>query len=256
MSINIGQTFSESANRMLSATGLVSVVALLVYALGSGVVWAELVAQALRYGLQEAGYSYETAQRVALEEGGPAAAQQLEQFAEPPLGVGLAGAVALLLLLPFISELLYVVAIRAFAATEGRGAGFPTDAITGGLGIAFLRTVVADIVVWLSVAIGMVLIIPGLVLMVVFLFVRQAIVLDGHGVLGSFSTSYGLVRENVAAAVVVWFVGLLLTFGLLFVGGFIPIPYLPTIGFAVVSMYVVSLTTVAYQQGIGPGSTA
>ena len=85
---------------------------------------------------------------------------------------------------------------------------------------------------------------------------RQAIVLDGDGIFSSLSTSYGLVRENLVAGVVIWFVGLLLTFGLLFVGGLVPIPGLTTVGFAVVSIYTVSLTTVAYQQATAASGTA
>lgn len=251
MSINIGQAFSESANRLLSAAGAVSVVALVVYSLVAGVIWNELVAQAVRFGLQEAGVSYAELRDAVLTEYGPVAAQQLEQFAEPPLGVGLGVAVGLFLLLPFVSEFIYVVAIRGLGATGGRDTSFPTHAITGGLAAAFVKMVIADILLFVLVGVGMLLVVPGIAFMILFLFVRQAIVLDGAGVVGSFKTSYGLVRENLGAGVVIWLAGFLLTFGFLFVAGLLPIPGLTTIGFAVVSIYTVALTTVAYQQATG-----
>jgi hypothetical protein len=236
---------------MASAAGAVSVVAVILYGFLGGVVWQELVAQLVRYALDEAGVSYAHLREELLTEAGPAAARQFEQFADPPLGIGLAGAVALMVLLPFLGELLYVVAIRALAATRGRQTSFPTDAITGGLGIAFVRMVIADILLFVLVGLGLLLILPGIAFMILFLFVRQAIVLDDAGVIGSFKTSYGLARENLGGAIVVWLAGVTLTFGLLFFGALVPIPGLTTIGYAVVSIYTVSLTTVAYQQASG-----
>lgn len=253
MSIDLGRSFKASVERMLSSAGVLSVAILVAYGFATGVIWSELVAQAFRYALREAGVSFSGLRRAVLQDYGPAAARELDTLIDAPLGIDLGAAVGLVVVLPFVNELIFLVAIRVLAATEGTSAGFPMDAITGGLGIAYLRMVVADIIVWVTVAVGMLLIIPGVVLMILFVFVRQAIVLDGDGVVEALSNSAGLARENLGAAVVIWVVGILLTGGLLSASSVIPVAGLLTVGYAVVSIYTVALTTVAYQQATVAG---
>lgn len=249
MSIDLAEAFRDSADRMVSAPGGVAVALLFGYSLWSGVAFRTFVAEGIRFGLREAGYTLADMREEVIEQSGYAAWVELQQFVDPPLDVGFPVAVGLVVLLPFLSELVFVVAVRGLGAAGGPQSGFPTSQVTEGLPLAYIRSLVALVVVWVVAAIGFVLfVIPGLVLTVLFAFVRQRIVLGGDGIFEGISNSVSLVRENVLEVVVIWVVTLVLTLGGGFVFGLIPVQVVSTFLNVVVTIYTVSLITVAYQQ--------
>jgi hypothetical protein len=249
MSIDLGETFSESVDRMLSVAGGVGIGLLFLYNLFSGVVWETFVAEGIRFALAEASYSFQRLREEVIERYGYAAVRELDQFADPPLDVGFPVAVALVLVLPLLIEFVYAVSIRAFAAANRGGDGFPTSAITDGLVTAYLRMLVADVIIFVLMLIGFVLlVVPGVVLAVLFTFVRQSIVVGGDGIFEGISNSVSLVRENVLEVVVLVIVSFVLTFGGAFVFGLIPVQVVSTFLNTLVTIYLIALVTVAYQQ--------
>jgi len=131
----------------------------------------------------------------------------------------------------------------------------PSDA-TRRLGRTVAVTVAAAILTGVAVAIGLVfLIIPGLVLAVLFYFVKQEIALNDSGVVESVRNSIGIVRDNFVAtallAIAIAVLGVVAGSAV----GLLPLPLSPAVLSAVTSVisgvfgvFGIAVTTLAYLQ--------
>lgn len=188
MALQIGRAFRDGLDELLSGRGLVFVVAFMVYGLLNAVMTSS--------------FSQAFVEAILRQAPSEAQAGQLPTAGEAPLALDIPLAVAGVgaLLLYVVGEALTIVAIRAFAA--GDRDVIPSDA-TRRLGRTVAVSIVAAIVTGIAVVIGLVfLIIPGLVLAVLFYFVKQEIALNDSGVVESVRNSIGIVRDNFVATAV------------------------------------------------------
>ena len=241
MALQIGRAFRDGFDELLSGRGAVFVAAFVVYGLINAVVtssFSEAIVESL---LRQAPSGAQVGQLPATG-GAPLA------FDIPVAAAG-AGALALYV----AGEALTIVAIRAFAG--GDRAVIPSDA-TRRLGRTVAVTVAAAILTGVAVAIGLVfLIIPGLVLAVLFYFVKQEIALNDSGVVESVRNSIGIVRDNFVAtallAIAIAVLGVVAGSAV----GLLPLPLSPAVLSAVTSVisgvfgvFGIAVTTLAYLQ--------
>lgn len=215
----------------------------------------QIARQYLGYEVSDSQVTVEHLHMELLEHGYPEAAAFLQQATSTGLDLSLPVVVVFLVAFPFVAELLHVVGVRAFAAADGDG--IRTGALLEGLPVVYLRSLVANFVAWLLIALGLVLgsvllFIPGLLLAMAFLFVRQRIVLDDDGIVAALSNSYGMFREEFATVLVVFgitlFLGIFSTWGISVGSGFIaPMPgWLYTLFTTAIIVVNMALITSAY----------
>jgi hypothetical protein len=243
MSLQIGAALRNGLDDLASGRGLLFVAVFVVVSLlnavftqSASVVFSETVLSSVP--------SDQQAQAPAQQ------AAEASPFAlDIPLGVAVLGILALFLL----TEVLRIVAIRSFASADPDP--LPADA-TRNLGSVAVTAIVAGIVVAVTVVLGLVLfVIPGLLLVVLFTFVRQEIALNDSGVRAALKNSVSLVSDNAvptAALVLLLFVlGIAVSTPLQFAPVALP-PLLTTVVSTVlgqiVAVYGIAVFTDAYQQ--------
>jgi hypothetical protein len=240
MALQIGRAFQDGIDEFLSERGAVFAGAFIVLGLVNGIVWASLSQRLTELFI---GSLPSDAQTQAAMGGTAPLAFDI------PIVVAAVGALALFV----VSEALNIVAIRAFASDT-------TDPIPDNVGRRLGKTVAVAIAagVLTAIAVGMgliLLVIPGLVLALLFFFVRQEIALNDSGVLESISNSISIVTDNLLATLVL---AIVLTVLGLVIGAafaFLPVPLSPmvsttasTILSSVVGVFSIAVTTVAYLQ--------
>lgn len=150
------------------------------------------------------------------------------------------------------AELLRLVAIRSFASDSP--AAIPTDEVTEGLGRTVFVLLVTSLIVQVLVYGGIgAFVIPGLIAAALTVFVRQAVLLDGDGVLDAFRTSISIVTANVIQVLLIMVVLIILS---VVIG--IPTVFMdptnvirPVVGTllgSIVTVYGIAVITRAYQQ--------
>lgn len=151
-----------------------------------------------------------------------------------------------------IAEAIRLVAIRSFASDSP--STIPTDEVGEGWRRTYGVLLLASIVVQVLVYGGMVVfIIPGLIAGVLTLFVRQAVVLDGEGVLESIKTSISIVTTETAQtlALLVALIVLSMVAGaptLVLAPESVTAPLLGAVLGTITTVYGVAVLTRAYQQ--------
>lgn len=241
MALQIGRAFRDGLDELLSGRGAVFVVAFVVYGLLNAVITSSFSQAFVESILRQA----------------PSEAQvgQLPTAGEAPLAfdIPLAAAGVGALVLYLVGEALTIVAIRAFAG--GDRDVIPSDA-TRRLGRTVAVSIAAAIVTGIAVVIGLVfLVIPGLVLAVLFYFVKQEIALNDSGVVESVRNSIGIVRDNFVATAVLAVVIVVLGAVAGSAVGLLPLP-LPsavlsagtTVVSSVFGVFGIAVTTLAYLQ--------
>lgn len=196
MAINARRALSEGLDDVASARGVVLYVAFALYTIATLPIHQTLTRDLNEWVVEVAELS-------------------TDQFAIPPtplaLDVGLPVLLAGLAVVFLVGEFLRIVAVRAFASDSMET--LPTDEITEGLGRTFGVLLVASLAVQVVVYGGLaVFIIPGLIAAVLTVFVRQAVVLDGDGVLEAFRSSVSTVTDNVGQLLLLLIVLLVLSF--------------------------------------------
>ena len=239
MALQIGRAFQDGIDEFLSERGAVFAGAFIVLGLVNGIIWASL-SQSLTELFIGSLPSDAQVNQAAMGGAAPLAF-------DIPIAVAAVGALALFV----VNEALNIVAIRAFASDA-------TDPIPDDVGRRLGKTVAVAIAaaVLTAIAVGMgfiLLVIPGLVLALLFFFVRQEIALNDSGVIESISNSIGIVTDNLIAAAVLFVVlGVLgLVIGAAF--AFLPVSLPPmvsttasTVLSSVVGVFSIAVTTVAY----------
>ena len=239
--------------RLLTVSGGIAFVALLVFRFVNGVVAETFASRLLLFALDQAGYDMADLRAELFERGYGTLVPVVDHLTNAPLDVGFEVAAALLAVTPLVAELVYVVSVRAIAYDEG--GCFPTGRVTDGFVGAYLKSLVAGFVALVLVFIGFaLLVIPGIILAVLFLFVRQAVVLGGKGTFEALSHSKNLVVEN-ALHVVALVLLLVVLWGILWlVTGFIPVGILVTVLWVAYSVFGIDLVTSAYLQAESPAA--
>ncbi|MHC3379950.1 DUF7847 domain-containing protein [Haloarcula sp. H-GB5] len=241
MALQIGRAFQDGIDEFLSERGAVFACAFIVLGLANGVIWASLSQGLLDLFLETLPPSAQANQA--------AMSSNTALALDVPVAVAAVSALALFI----ASEALNIVTIRAFASDAN-------DPIPDNVGRRLGKTVAigiaAGILTGIAVVVGLVfIIIPGLVLALLFFFVRQEIALNDSGVIESISNSISLVTDNLLATFVIAVV--LAVLGLVLGGafGFLPISLPPmvlttvsTILSGVVGVFSIAVTTVAYLQ--------
>ncbi|EMA28728.1 hypothetical protein [Haloarcula japonica] len=241
MALQIGRAFQDGIDEFLSERGAVFAGAFIVLGLANGVIWASLSQSLFDLFLEMLPPSAQANQA--------AMGSNTALALDIPVAVAAVSALALFI----VSEALNIVTIRAFASDAN-------DPIPDNIGRRLGKTVAigiaAGILTGIAVVIGLVfIIIPGLVLALLFFFVRQEIALNDSGVIESISNSISLVTDNLIATFVIAVV--LAVLGLVLGGafGFLPISLPPmvlttvsTILSSVVGVFSIAVTTVAYLQ--------
>lgn len=241
MALQIGRAFRDGLDELLSGRGIAFVAAFVVYGLLNAVVTSS--------------FSRAFVESILRQAPSEAQAGQLPTAGEAPLAfdIPLAAAGAGALVLYVVGEALTIVAIRAFA--DGDRSLIPSDA-TRRLGRTVAVTIVAAIVTGIAVAIGLVfLIVPGLVLAVLFYFVKQEIALNDSGVVESIRNSIGIVRDDFVATAVLAIVLAVLGIAVGSAVQLLPLPVpttaltaLTTVISGVFGVFGIAVTTLAYLQ--------
>lgn len=244
VSLQIGRAFQDGIDELLSERGALFAGAFVLFGLLNAVVWASLSRGLLNLFLSRLPEGTQVSQ-AAMAGNAPLAI-------DLPLAV--AGVAALVLFVA--NEALNVVAIRAFASGD-------RDPIPDDVGRRLGRTVgvaiAAGILVAIAVTIGFfLLIIPGLVLAVLFFFVRQEVALNDSGVVESISNSVGIVGDNLLATAILAVLLAALGIVVSLVFSALPLPLPPiastlvtTVLSSVVGVFGLAVTTVAYLQATG-----
>ena len=199
MSLDIGEALGEGLSRLSTRPGAALVVAFAAVGLLSAVLSQTLQVGALealleaaraaspeQLGLTQAAYDQQTAALEAQLEAARASPLALE--APPSVAAGGLVAVAL------VSEVISIVAVRAFAADDPATVG---REVVDGLGMATLNGFVGGVVIWVLIIVGSILfVVPGLFAAVGFYFLRQEVALDDENVLGALAASWRLAKGN------------------------------------------------------------
>ncbi|WP_436924859.1 hypothetical protein [Halosimplex amylolyticum] len=255
MSVSVGDTLEDAVQRLLTVPGLLVVALFLGFRLTNPVIYETFFARGIEFALREAGgYTVRELEAELIERGYSSALPLLDGLTETGMDVSFPVAVAMLAVLPFVAELLHVVGVRALAARDPNSV--PVEEITSGLGGAYVKSLVANFVAVVLIALGtLFFLVPGVALLILFFFVRHRIALAGDGIFESLSQSYALVEENavpmVVLAVVFWLSWAVATF----VAGLVPLGDLSgAFNRAVetgVIVFGISLLTSAYLQAVG-----
>jgi hypothetical protein len=240
MALQIGRAFQDGIDEFLSERGAVFAGAFIVLGLVNGIIWASLTKRLTELFIGSLPSDAQT--QAAIGGTAPLAL-------DIPIVVAAVGALGLFV----VSEALNIVAIRAFASDA-------TDPIPDNVGRRLGKTVAVAIAVGVltAIAVGMgliLLVIPGLVLALLFFFVRQEIALNDSGVIESITNSISIVTDNLLAtfgiAIVLTVLGLVIGAA----SAFLPVPLSPmvsttasTILSSVVGVFSIAVTTVAYLQ--------
>ncbi|NHN43615.1 hypothetical protein G9C85_18505 [Halorubellus sp. JP-L1] len=262
MGIDVAETFEDGFDRLATPSGGLLVVVLALYGSLRSLVYETAVGSFIEFGInefgadvaQEMGYQVSDAdvsvrrlQQELIERQEYALAEFVEQATSTGLDLSLPVVLVFLATLPFVAEFLHVVGVRALADDPE---SLPDGDLLDGIGGTYAKSLASNFVAWVLIGIGLLLaVIPGILLALVFLFVRQRVVLAGDGVFAALCESYGTFKRNVGALVVVFLVLLLLgmfsTVGL----GMLGVPgWLYPILVAAIVAFELAVITSAYLQ--------
>ncbi|WP_424003035.1 hypothetical protein ACOZ4I_03390 [Haloarcula salina] len=242
MSLQIGRAFQDGIDELLSERGAVFSGAFVLLGLLNAVVWASLSQALLDLFIGRLPEGAQVSQA--------ATAGSVSLAIDLPLAV--TGVAALVLFVG--GEALNVVAVRAFAS--GDQDPIPDD-VTRRLGRTVGVAIAAGLLVAIAVAIGIfLLIIPGLVLALLFFFVRQEVALNDSGVIESIGNSISVVGDNLLPTVVIAVVLAAIGIAVSLLFGMLPLPSaisatVSTVLSSVVGVFGLAVTTVAYVQATG-----
>lgn len=166
-------------------------------------------------------------------------------LAELPLALGLSpgAAVALWLVAYILGLVVLVVALDTFGREQDRLTGLETSNI----GWKVLNFFVGSVVFFVLTAVGLVFfVIPGLIIMVLFVFFPAAIAIDNKSFLSAFGASFNVAKENLLATVVLIVLNLIAFVVLGFVSEIVT-GALPGVPGAIISQ---ALTTVGWAFGL------
>lgn len=279
MGAEIKHVLEDSVDRLLSPVGALVLVAFAAFRLFEMVMYETAWGAALEWGINNFGgtiareyMGYDVSdsevtvgrlEQELFQHGYPELATLVDQMTSTGLDLSLPVVVVFLVAFPFVAELLHVVGVRGLAAADGDGV--PVGEMLDGLPLVYLRSLAANFVAWLLIALGVtlgsvLLFLPGLLLAMAFLFVRQRIVLDGDGVFAALSNSYGMFREHLGTVLLVFLVTLVLgffsTYGIAVGSGFlVPLPgWLYKLFTTAVIVFNMALITSAYLRVRSPSA--
>lgn len=136
-----------------------------------------------------------------------------------PIAVSIAGTIGLLFALQYVT----IIAIRTFVS--GYSDGIPSEVYTRNIGFVFANAIVGGLLFGIAVFIGsMLLVVPGVIAYVAFIFVFVYITAEDDNFIAAFSNSWSLTRGH-------W----LKLFGILVIG---------TIALSIVQFVTTGLVTV------------
>lgn len=204
MSLQIGQALQDGVDELTSERGLLFVAVFVIFGLVNQVVSQSLSAAFNRY-LFDAMNIPPSATVGRQSMGGASTAMAVDI----PLPI----AAVLALVMWLVSVALLVLAIRAFA--DDGDDPLPSSATRNLLPTVGIMIAV-QILTSIAVGIGsLLLLIPGLVLAILFVFVKQEVALNDSGVIESIKNSIDIVGDNIVGVVVLLLVtvalGILLT---------------------------------------------
>ncbi len=201
MGIDIGRAFREGASRTAGKNGLLLAAAFTGIALLTTVLFQSLLvagfeaalsafqtASPADLGLEQAEYDETVAEfETALE----------EVRATAPLALGVSAGVAAgaLLLTALVAEAVSIVAVRVFAADDSEAVD--SAVVTDNILLATLNGFVGGIVVWGLIVLGsLFFLLPGIILAVLFYFLRQEIALNDRNFVQAMADSWRATKGN------------------------------------------------------------
>ena len=201
MGIDIGQAFREGASRTAAKNGLVLAAVFAGIALLTIVLFQSLLvagfesalsafqsASPADLGLEQAEYDETVAEFET-------ALQEVRSTAPLALGVSAGLAAGGLLFVVLASETVSIIAVRVFAAEDSNAVS--SDVITENILLATLNGFVGAIVVWGLILLGsLFFLLPGIILAVLFYFLRQEIALKGKNFVQAMADSWRLTKGN------------------------------------------------------------
>lgn len=201
MGIDIGRALREGASRTAAKNGLVLAAVFAGIALLTTVLFQSLLVAAVESAL-------EVFQNASPEELGIPEAEYEDALAEfetaleevraaAPLALGVSAGIAAggLLVTVILSEAASIVAVRVFATDETETV--PGELVTDNILLATLNGFVGAIVVWGLILVGsLFLLLPGLVLAVLFFFLRQEIAINGKNFIQAMADSWRITKGH------------------------------------------------------------
>ncbi|MFC6863629.1 hypothetical protein ACFQGE_09150 [Halomicroarcula sp. GCM10025817] len=247
MTLRVGAALADGLDDLLSRRGVTVLGVFLVYSLLNTVLW------------QSASPAIDRSLAAVLP-GATRAPPAVPTQSPLALDLSLGAVFALLVVLFAAGELLRILAIRLFASE----ADVFDPAVTADLGPTMVTALVAAVLTAVAVALGtLVFVLPGVVLALLFFFVRQEIALNDSGVLEAIRESIRLVTDNavpvLALAAVLFVLGVVVSLPLQLVG--IPgqslaVTLVTTALSQLVTVFGIAVVTSAYRRvatGHAPG---
>jgi len=201
MGIDIGRALREGASRTAAKNGLILAAVFAGIALLTTVLFQSLLVGAIESALSV--FQSATPQELGLTEAeyGEAIAEfetALEEIrAAAPLALGISAGIAAGALLGtvILSEAVSIAAVRVFATDETETV--PTELLTDNILLATLNGFVGAIVVWGLILIGsLFLLLPGIILAVLFFFLRQEIALNDKNFVQAMADSWRITKGH------------------------------------------------------------
>jgi hypothetical protein len=201
MSIDIGRALRDGASRTAAKNGLIVAAVFAGIALLTTVLMQSLVVAGIEWlletfqtlspqelGIERVEYEQALAEfETAREDIRSTAVLALEI----PVGLAIAG----LIVLGLLGEAVAIVAVRVFA-TE-RTDAIPRELLTDNIILATLNGIVGKLIVGVLILLGLVLlVIPGIVLAILFFFLRQEIAIEDKNFVQAMADSWRITRGN------------------------------------------------------------
>lgn len=198
MSLDIGHALRDGASRTAAKNGLV------LAAVFAGIaLLTTVLIQSLSLALVE--LFLESIQQISpaelegfTQEDYDQMVREAERFRENlPLAVGMSAGLAAggLLALALVAEAVSIVAVRVFSTDDPENV--TSDLLTDNILLATLNGFVGKIVVWVLILIGLVLLVlPGIVLAVLFFFLRQEIAINNKNFVQAMADSWRITRGH------------------------------------------------------------
>ncbi len=201
MGLDIGQALREGASRTTARNGLILAVAFAGIALLTTVLF-----QTLSVALSE--WMLSTFQGMSPQELGIGQAEYDQAIAEfettlenvratSPLALGLSpgAAVGGLLALAFVAEAVSIVAVRVFGTDDSEAA--TSDLVTENILFATVNGFIGGIVVWGLIILGLLFfLLPGVILAVLFYFLRQEIAIKNKNFVQAMADSWRITKGH------------------------------------------------------------
>ncbi|CAI50347.1 uncharacterized protein NP_4512A [Natronomonas pharaonis DSM 2160] len=204
MSLDIGQALREGASRTVEKNGLTLAAVFAGIALLTTVLFQTLtvgIAEAMldfvqelsAEEMQEAGMSEAEFEEMTAEL--EAAAEEFRDTAPLALGLPVGAAAGGLLVLALVHEAARLIAVRVFATDSSDEV--TSDLVTDNILLATLNGFIGGIVVWGLIIVGLVfIIIPGIILAVLFYFLRQEIALNDKNFVQAMADSWRITKGH------------------------------------------------------------